>query len=447
MMDSEFAYHYLLPVAVPTILLYALAAVGLAAWAGVHALKPPAGRRLRGALFVVRCGVGLAALAALAQAVQRNVVLATSWPLWAVLAGGAVAVETAVSLYALERSVVPRWAGIAIMALRTLLILLLTAMLCQPLRSFTWERKIERRVAVLADESGSMQIPDTGMAGAEKVRIAEALSVRGVKRPYRLDDVSRTLRALQEKLAGERDWLTSLAGTDAVVREKQIKRRVRTVERTLAEGQKTIQACTNDVAAPLRDSSVRLDGTNETALRGLAMLLSTNVHASLSAAEREASRVREEGIAASRAEWEAMGEHLRSASAALAELAPRVAAAGQALDALYYASLSGKTRQDVDTMGRTTRSALCRAILLKRPVTDTPGNTSGASLLERIRAKYGTAVYTFADRVSEADVETLAVSRESSPTTRRPVRRRSVRISRRRSKRSWRIFPPNNSPA
>ena len=64
------------------------------------------------------------------------VTFATNWPLWLVCLGGALAVEVTIGIYALERRAAPGRAGLAMVALRLLMILAVTAMLCQPVMTY-----------------------------------------------------------------------------------------------------------------------------------------------------------------------------------------------------------------------------------------------------------------------------------------------------------------------
>ncbi len=196
------SFHYLLPTALPTFALYLAAAAGLYIWARLYGIGYARGRHPALPGIAVRILTGFVALTLVAQALQRHLIFAISWPLWPIMLAGAVAVEVIVFLYQPERddSLMPRRAGLLLTVLRTLLILALIFMLCQPVRS--WERinTTHRKVAVLVDISPSMGVPDNNATPAEKIRLAHLLALPGAPRPCLLVEKAVRLKDIQQKL-------------------------------------------------------------------------------------------------------------------------------------------------------------------------------------------------------------------------------------------------------
>ena len=153
-----------------------MAALAVALWILLHVRKTrgtgsKAGRGTLGA----RAAAGFVAILATLQALQSVVVLATNWPLWILALGGSAAVETCLLLYGEERRLVSPRNRLALGCLRVTLILLVVLALAQPVRVVEWSESVRRCVAVLIDDSASMQTPDTRLTGSEKIRLAEAL--------------------------------------------------------------------------------------------------------------------------------------------------------------------------------------------------------------------------------------------------------------------------------
>ncbi len=120
------------------------------------------------------CGFGLPALA-------RIVALLTAWPIWALAAGGGLALQLVVESYRFERRLVSRpVAARLLLALRLAAVLLLVAMLAQPVWTWNLTRVVERYVAVLVDDSESMQIAAARGAGPTRADVArQALAGAG----------------------------------------------------------------------------------------------------------------------------------------------------------------------------------------------------------------------------------------------------------------------------
>lgn len=392
------SHHYLLPAAMPGVLIYLAAAAVVAVWIWMHVRRMRGQKGWRVAFFLGRVLVGWGALSALSQAFQRYlVVFATSWPLWPILLGGALAVELAVALYALERRTISPRVGAVLTALRTALILLVVWMLCQPVRVFEVEKKIERVVAVLLDVSASMRIPDPGMTSAEKVRLGEMFSIRSARRPYRLDETARTLRETREELSAQADWLTSLAQLDPAALSQQLTRRSKDIRKALAKVRETVAAQTNAVVAPLASSALKPDDPARASILAIGPKLAADVQVPLAeaAAAMDTFDPKNPGAAHAR-----LLDAVRRAAGTLTDAEPKVAAVGETLDRIFYDSLPAAARQEIEAAALKPRVDLARGILLQR--TRAEGGGGGSNLLERLQARYKVKVYTFASQPAEA---------------------------------------------
>jgi len=147
----------------------ALLVVTLTAWIGLRVLSGRARGSIavRAGMFLLRALAAFACLLAAMHLSARAAVLATSWPLWAIALAGGVAVEASLALQAPDRRSAGPGAGAAMAGIRAALVLLVVAMLAQPVLSWELVEDVDRRVAVLVDTSASMSVRDERPAEAE----------------------------------------------------------------------------------------------------------------------------------------------------------------------------------------------------------------------------------------------------------------------------------------
>ena len=127
--------------------------------------------------------------------------LATSWSLifLAILAG--FAWELILWIYDFEKSLVTKRRGRILLALRLLSLITLIVILLQPVRSFLEDREINREIAVLIDDSESMQLSDQRLSISEVLDRAQLFGDETVvkNRP--------PLRAIQTQLGSIKEGL------------------------------------------------------------------------------------------------------------------------------------------------------------------------------------------------------------------------------------------------
>jgi hypothetical protein len=167
--------------------------------------------------------MGTVALWSCWQTAARWVVLESSWSLWTNAVIGALAVESVTALFQWEKNSIDRATGRTLLALRLLAVALVLIILVQPVLAWNQQRKIERRVVVLVDDSESMQLVDHQSTASEKVEIASFRgSVPGAGRP----DFGGLLvagREVQDRLSRELEaWATAgaLAGEAGAARQQ-----------------------------------------------------------------------------------------------------------------------------------------------------------------------------------------------------------------------------------
>ena len=406
-MEQDSLQHDMMLPGVPVGLVLLGAGLLLALWVHGH-LRSRADTPLRRLGVFLWCAlVGFGALAAIAEAAQRLVTFATNWPVWPLAVAGAVLVEVVLLLYALERQTVSRRTGLALAALRIAIVLAVLAMLCQPIVVLETARRIERRVALLLDVSGSMQVRDNGMTPGEKLRLAEALDVPGARRACRIEKSAARLRGVQQDLAAQVDWLTSLAGTDATSRTRELEKRSSAVGRALSVASKSVAA---ESDALKEAGGMPLLKTNPVA--GVVAQLQTRLAGEVDTPLKEAMRTAAEMGRRNNTNRVALADSLldglRRVSAALGDMDPKLMAAGDAVDEACYRGLTLDQRRAVDDAADVTRAELARELLVHTPGTNSASLLRPASLLDRLQKNYGVRVYAFGAQPSEISPGRLA---------------------------------------
>jgi len=383
--------------------LVCLIAAGLvAAWVGAHFLKRRVALRwLKAFLYAVRIAVGFIAILAVMEAAQRVVLFATNWPVWPIALGGAVAVESLLSLYELERRVVPRRTGLALGALRLALALLVVAMLVQPVRSLSWTRRVERSVVVLVDNSASMHVPDKQMTPAERIRLAETFSVEGARRPFRFEGVAKGLRKIREELSPHVDWLASLSEAKPTMRQKQLESRRASMHESLEALAEAVAEQADAAVEPL-EGELELDNRTRLVLTHLKETLTSEVRDRLAEAVKMTD---EENLPKVARELDTLFESLRRASTVLVDVQPKLRALGETLDEAVYKSLPAEKRVKVDAVARMNRFELARDLLVYGTLANPGRRRAGAGLIARLQDEYDVKLYTFAANPAEAKIE------------------------------------------
>ena len=413
MMTATALPYYVLPPETPTVVVLLMAAAAVAAWWALHrwpVWRTTPARRV--ASFSVRAGVGFAALMAVTQVLLRGLVLVTSWPIWPVAMVGAIAVELVLALYALERRTVSKRTGLALASLRIAVILLVLAMLIQPVHSLELSQRLERYVAVLVDDSSSMHLAQRQLTASEKVRIAEMLSE--VRRPHRFEVVHRELTALHADLAAQADWLATVAKAEEAERQRQLDGRRESLHEAFSDALEALEAPEKALAAAMGEKGAVPDETRSEVAdvkARLAVQVRQRLGDAVAWTERKAS-----GELARRGE--SLLSAVQVAAATVAESLPKIRALGEKLDDAFYGALSAADRGRVDVIAQRTRYELARDVLLHRPSEE--GETR-PSFLADLQDTYRVKLYTFASEATETSASSLAESPAATQPTTAPT--------------------------
>ncbi len=384
--------HYRLPWDMWQVCL--LAAVVIAVWVAAHRLRRHAPtRRLQAGLFVALTGIGFFAFQALFQVLLRWVQLETQVALWLLALVGSAGVETLVYLYTLERRTVSRRTGAALVGLRATLMLLLIAMIAQPVYSTTHSETIQKAVVILLDESRSMHRSDPQMPDAEKIRLAEMVSLPGVQRENRLDRVSHYLEQSAGQLDRRLARLEELAAFDDP----------NEAERWLPAVREDIRRAAESVREGLGERMEALRKPGEDSVRTELSAARARLEAGIKSVERVLALTHEEAEAELPSRQDELVEQLGRASAELTAAAEQAMSAADTLDAHAYAKLSEEVRTRVDALADQPRLDLARHALLNE--TRSGEKDEAFDVIERFRAKgYEVRAFSFASDVRPMDL-------------------------------------------
>ncbi len=158
--------------------------------------------------------------------ISRGGRLSPDWPLWAVAVATAAAVELILWLYRYEAAAVTPGRARWIIGLRLAALAVLVWILIEPVWVRKVERKVQREVVVVLDDSGSMQLKDDG-AVATRIEIGEAALAKAKiveklreKLRVRVVRAARSVRAEGEAVAEGWGDATDLAAALGTVLEE-----------------------------------------------------------------------------------------------------------------------------------------------------------------------------------------------------------------------------------
>lgn len=383
----------ILPQAVPTIAVFALAAIAIAAWVATYVLA----HRLGGPAWtarlkpVARVAVGIIAMMLAFDAAARTVLLSTTWPIWILALMASTCVELLVALYAFERGVVHRKGGTAALGLRIALAIGLILMLAQPVWSWDLHRDRPKTVAILLDNSASMHMDQKYLTPADKVRLGEAMGV--LARPYSLDALRGELGVIQRQAIETRDWLNTLKAVADETRGRQMDTRRTAMRKQFTDAVETIEARMEGLWGEEAD---RTASAQRAATANLDGALSDKVVTALKAAAEVLDQTDADKLAD---EYAKLLDRTNGVLGVLADVQQSAGPLADALDAAYHARLPGPTKQKLDAMAARTRYQLARDVLRRQ-------RRGGAdSFLAQIEGDFAVDLRAFDSTVRQVTLE------------------------------------------
>ena len=408
-MASDVQAHLLLPATVSTSVVIAVAVVGLAAWAAAHvwARRP---RRLTGraVAFAALAALGSFSVWLLFNVLARFVTLETPWRLWVCAVISGVGTESIIALYELERRMLRPATRMIVGFLRIMLLLLIAAMLVEPVVVDETPHEEERFVAVLVDVSASMDIQDVHASASEKLALAEALlpAPESGKQPFRAGSWLGEAAAARDGIAPHLRWLRLARDGTAT----HVERRGKAMADGLGKAAAGLEALAKQITG--FTGGGKLPEKEAAALKALGTGLAQKVAASVRKAGAaglalEAVKLKE-GAGAILALLEPAEAEL---AAALKALPPLCAAADEAT----LASLPEPHRKAAEQLAAKTRRAIAHSLLAGRA--EAPG------LIEVLGKKYTVRIYEFGSRSVETTLDGLRPGKETPDHASRQMRR------------------------
>jgi len=337
------------------------------------------------------------------QVLGRIVTLASPWPLLLVAVLGGLAFEILARFYAFEKTLVSPFRGRLLFGLRAAALITLVLLLLEPAHSFLETREINREVAVLIDDSGSMQLSDQRLSPSEILDRAELFDAAPTRQrpPFqraasRAEDLATAPRTEIEGLRAAPDPASGLQN------------RAERLPAFFDETGAAIEALP-DLFESLDTAS--LPGENRTRLDDARNHIRQTAQPALVEARKALDR---EDAAALLDQWEKARSALDEASGILSAAAPRA-------DEAFLDRLDEAERSLVGEIAARPRSGIARQVLdapieegrIGRPTGSgnrvesgagegsTRESPAGASLLEQLGESYNLRLYRFARGIDE----------------------------------------------
>lgn len=343
----------------------------LVIWFVLHAVKGLAKKSpMRLVMFGLRAGMGTLAFFGLFHLVGRFIYLSGNWPLVAVAALGAIVMELIISLYGAERRVSGKAAGQVMLALRLLAVLCPLFMLLQPVYTRDLERRFQREIVVLLDDSQSMRFSDESSTVSEKLRIAALFDVRAATRDQNLTDVQRKLRVIEDRLRIEARALIAPEGVSPSAANALIARRIAPLREFINRAMSETAGLQTMIALE-RQRFPDIPGTTKQVLSDYDKRIAQNVTAVFG----EAAKAIQDG------DYRAASAHVDSLARQLRFILERLPDAIRELDQAYFQSLSESDQRIIDDVARRSRRKIAERVL--RRVDD-----GGKTIIDVLGEKY-----------------------------------------------------------
>lgn len=390
-MAAYFSDLFSLTGSLSTPMLILASVVLVVGWVLLHWRVPVTRRSTRIARFAFGTCLGAVALLLVFRSLERFLVLAAAADLPWIVFGGALAIEGVAALYRLERQAAPenirRWTGIC----RVLAVTSVLVMLLEP--TFSKETTLidERVVAVLVDDSLSMDLVDVQATESEKLDLADLFLPGRIDGRFPAEPVRQSLDEVRRRLDREIAWLDQLS-TGSGDEQGALTERLVAFQTALREASSVVQSQHETLHQAL-------------AVRKLSEGEAQNLQSAIAALKENALDVLGQvQDTAARTEVASLPDNAQSLAQQLARAATAVAECGEQMvlfqtsfDRADYNALAKELRQEVDAVSAKSRRDVAAATL-----DGVDGEQKG--LVESLQDKYVVQFYQFAgEAVAAAD--------------------------------------------
>lgn len=373
-MEQNIIRPDLLPMTVPTFLLWIMALVGVAVWIFAHrhvawkdSLRPS--QRLG-----ILVPVGTVASWTVMQLLGRWAVLAGSGHLLLLAFIAALSIELVSHLYRRECGLLPRRTGRILVACRMAAVFIILFMLLQPVLVGEHSRTIRRRVVVLMDDSASMNLQDKYWTVEERVEIAAALGAIEEISDEDLEKMHQGLPAMAEEFAVFRMVAESYGeGTEEEPLDK--KEVSKTVRKAIDMVEPVVEKVANDAGAVPKEEFGDLSDTAGRASRLLGeTLLPTLGKLGEECRDKEAD----------------IRNSVKGCADAMEQLVAALPDLRRSRRAAMYARRDEVGKAEAMAAADSTRAEIGRRLLSE------DNNDDGETEIEKLRSVYDVDVYRFA---------------------------------------------------
>lgn len=353
----------------------------LAAWFVLHrywTTQPRPAMAVRGALLALAAWLAI-------ELVGRVVVLNRGLTQVAVSILAGTSIELMIALFSRERATLLPQVARRLLALRAFLLLLLLAVLLQPV--FTFERTVrkDRFVAVLVDESASMDLGDPQSSVSEKLHLARLYGLPFAK-PNPLQTVPDEIASLRKELESQGAVLAAIGNQSPEATAAAIRRRREPAGKLLERLTAKLKAVRTTLGEAIEGPAKNRPPFQE--VRGAIDPLLASLEAIEKQIEVEPDAALAGGLGGLQNQWKSTVEALRKLELQLAPLP-------LAYDEALAASLGGSETAELDRLAKTSRSANARRALThaaqgKTPLIEDAGKNHPVRLYRFAAAPKGT---------------------------------------------------------
>ncbi len=384
---SDTPAQYLLPGTLSVAALAGALVASLLVWRLLHWMKRLGHNRpiVRLLFFPIRVAVGTGTLLILFQIIARYIYLAASWPLPLIAAIGAFTIECIIALYAPERRIISDseempGASKLVLALRIGAVLLVVGILLQPIYTRELERRFQREVVVLLDDSQSMQFTDEAPTISEQLSIASLFGIRAADRTFTLTEAQRRLRLMQDRLRIESAALRTPEGVSEAAANALVAKRIDPLKSFVKEAALETDTLQRIIATQ-RNQFSNLNATTKNLLSDYDKRLRNNL----------ASVFIQTSAALEKGEFRTASTHVDNVNRQIRYILERLPEAIADLDQAYFGSLSPRDQKLITDTAKKARTAIADEILKS-------GEEEGESIIQLLKEKYKLRFMRFASQ-------------------------------------------------
>lgn len=392
-METAIEHPELIPANWPTMTIGAMSLFALVLWVGTHLFlrRWITSRWAAVPMFLVRCGMASTTLWLFSNLLSRLVLLATSWSIVGIAVFCGTALELVLAFYRFEQKFVTRRVGTVLAGLRIAMILVLGAILLQPVLAWSTQHTRDRFIAILVDDSASMGIIDQQLTDTERLGLIRVFDPSIAKPPYDLANVVTELAPLADQLSGLADVLVKIAADQNVENALTLHRQALTVA-----AQEAQRIAGNQVSRvrDLLQTEVQLKAETRQLAESLQSRLDSDVVARmLESEQRMKQEFQDQKELAS-----SLVAHYQGAAATVRDVISQLPGLIDAADRSYIASLPPEKLEQSRQVLNRTRADIARVLLA-----GDEGQIEG--LLGKIREGYQVRLFRFHRECHEEDVD------------------------------------------